>query len=280
MDFYKGVIPIINDEPGAMALAFPGRTGSPTIGYGYVPRDYAVDPPEMFAGPGDMSLIPESEWDARYEEEEKIQSSLEHLFLRGGSPAFVNLDQNGHGYCWSYSAGSALMMCRLRDNLPAIRLNPHSVAAIIKRGADEGGWCGLSARFARENGMAEEGSGPGQWPLHSRNLSNDNPACRERMKMHRIERDWIDLTRSAYDDDLTIQQYATRLLSNDPCPSDFNWWGHSVCAIRWVRIERGSWGPLILNSWKGWGRHGLGVLQGSKGRPDGALAIASSTPSM
>jgi len=46
-----------------------------------------------------------------------------------------------------------------------------------------------------------------------------------------------------------------------------------VCQVRWVRIERGSWGPLILNSWKGWGRHGLAVLRGRQAVADGAIAI-------
>lgn len=267
LSYYKGTIPVLNDDPDSDDFAFPGR-----VRFGATPRDYSAQPAEAFAPPADMPLIPESEWDARYDEQEARQSSLEHLYLRSGGPAFVNLDQNGHGYCWSYSTGHAIMMLRLAMNLPPVRLNPHATAAIIKRGRDEGGWCGLSAQFAREHGYAVEGTGPGQWPLHSRDLRHDTPELRANMALHKVTEDWVDLQRDVYDQNLTRAQLATCLLNGTPCPNDFSWWGHSVCAIRWVRIEKGSWGQLILNSWKGWGRHGLGVIQGDRTRTMGAVA--------
>lgn len=273
-EFYKGSIPIIDTEqPETNLVRPPGAT------FGLIPRDYSQDPESLFAPPSDLVLIPESEWDARYDEQERLQSSLEHIYLSGpnGGPAFVNLDQNGDGYCWAYSTGQSIMLDRLRRNLPMVRLNPHSTAAIIKRGANEGGWCGLSAKFCREVGMAIEGTGPNQWPLHSRNLRLDTPALRAEMAKYRIDEDFVDLTRQVYDQNLTTAQVATCGFLNIPGPGDYNWWGHSVCRVRWVRIERGSWGQLILNSWKGWGRHGLGVLRGSKAICNGALAIRSTT---
>lgn len=176
------------------------------------------------------------------------------------------------GNCWIYSNGSAMMLCRLIQNQPLVRLNPHSAGAIIKGGRDEGGWCGLGARFVMANGMAPEGTGPDKWPLHSRSLSNDTPAMRASMARYKMGECFMDLTKRDYDHTLTRLQLATSGFMSIPCPSDFNWWSHSVCQIRWVRIEAGSWGPLILNSWKGWGRHGLGVLRGSQATANGALA--------
>ncbi len=165
------------------------------------------------------------------------------------------------------------MLDRLKRNLPLIRLNPHSVGAIIKGGRNEGGWCGLSAKFVRENGIAEEGTGPGQWPLQSRNLKYDTPECRAAMAKRKIEEDWCDLTRQVYDQNLTKAQCATEGFNNNPGPRDYNWQSHSVCGVRWVRIERGSWGQLILNSWKGWGRYGLGVYRGSQAICNGGLGV-------
>lgn len=269
-DFYKGTIPIIDTEqPETHILRPQGAT------FGLVPRDYSVDPEAMFAPPGDMQLIPESEWDARYDEQEERQSSLEHIYLSGpnGGPAFVNLDQNGAGYCWAYSTGHSIMIDRLKRGLKPVRLNPHATAAIIKRGRDEGGWCGLSAKFGRENGYAVEGTGPGQWPLHSRDLRYDTPALRTEMARYMIEEEWVDLSRQAYDQNMTRAQVASDGFNNIPGPGDYNWWGHSVSRLRWVRIARNEWGQLILNSWKGWGRHGLGVLVGNKAIPNGALGI-------
>jgi hypothetical protein len=269
-NYYKGTIPIIETDLPATNFSHPGD-----VKFGLVPRDYSVDPEPMFAQPSEMELIPESEWDARYDEQEATQSSLEHIYLSGpgGAPAFVNLDQNGHGYCWAYSVGQSIMMDRLRRNLPLVRLNPHATAAIIKGGRDEGGWCGLSAKFGRENGYAEEGTGPGQWPLHSRSLQYDTAQLRAEMAKRKIEEEWVDLTKQVYDQNLTMAQVATCGFNNIPGPRDYNWWGHSVCGIRWVRIERGSWGQLILNSWKNWGRHGLAVLRGSQAVCNGGLAI-------
>ena len=269
-DFYKGTIPIIDTEAIDSDMVFPSGQR-----FGLVPRDYATDPQEMFAPPSDMQLIPESEWDARYDEQEAQQSSLEHIYLSGpnGGPAFPCLDQNGHGYCWSYSTGQSIMIDRLKRNLPLVRLNPHATAAIIKKGRDEGGWCGQSAAFGRTNGYAVEGTDPGEWPLHSRDLKYDTPALRTEMAKYKIEEEWVDLTRQQYDQNLTRGQLATCGFNNVPGPGDYNWWGHSVCRLRWVRIEKGSWGQLILNSWFGWGRHGLGVLAGSKAVANGALGI-------
>lgn len=178
--------------------------------------------------------------------------------------------------CWAYSTGHAAMLARLRDGLPPIRFNPHATAAIIKNGRDEGAWCGLSAKFAGSVGWAEEGTGTGQWPLHSRDLRYDTPALRQAMARRKTDEEWRDLTKQDWDHKLTSIQLATCGFNNIPAPSDFNWWGHSVCQVRWVRIEAGSWGPLILNSWKGWGRHGLAVLRGSQATANGAVAIRTS----
>jgi hypothetical protein len=248
----------------------------PRYSRGAVPRDFAVDPPEMFADPSGIQLIPRSEWDARIDEQTQAESSLEHVYRRAG---WKNLDQNGHGYCWMYSVTGTVMVCRSRDNQPHVRLNPHAGAAIVKRGADEGGWCGLGAKFVREVGAAVEGAGPGQWPLHSRNLKYDTPATRAEMAKHRISEDWVDLARPVYDQNLTFEQVASSLLQNNPCAVDFNWWGHSVCAVRLVRVEAGSYGLLILNSWLNWGDRGLGVLRGTKALPDGAVCTRSATVS-
>lgn len=276
-DFYKGSIPILEDVSAHADTLHPSGQAK-----GLVPRDYAVDPEPMFAAPSDMPLIPTSEWDARFDEQEAQQSSLEHIYLSGsgGTPAFVNLDQNGDGYCWAYSTGHAIMLDRLRQNLTPIRINPHATAAIIKGGRDEGGWCGLSAKWGRENGYAVEGTGLGEWPLQSRNLKYDTPELRAAMRLHKITKDWTDLTRQVYDAQLTKSQLTTCLFNNNPCPTDFNWWGHSVCSLRWVRISANEWGLLILNSWLGWGRHGLGVLRGSQSIPNSALCVRATSPSV
>lgn len=267
-EFYKGVIPIV-DMNRAADRDYVLNAG---FGFGHDPSQVVEG---MFAPPNEMKLKEESEWDAWYDEQEARRSSLEHIYLPDpkGPPAFVNLDQGQEGYCWGYSYGHANMMAALRDNQLNYRLNPHSLCAIIKHGRNEGGWCGLSAQFGLDNGCAEEGTGPGEWPYLSRNLKYDTPECRAAMAKHRTVEEWRDIKRPVYDQVLSRKQYATALMLNQPCPSDFNPLSHSMCTIRWVRVEKGSWFPLCLNSWKGWGRYGLAVFRLF---PDGALTIRNS----
>lgn len=272
-DFYKGLIPIFDDHSPHEA------THPPAVGFGLVPRDYSIDPETMFAQPTQMRLIPAGEWDARYDEQEATQSSLEHLYLSGpnGAPAFDLLDQNGFPDCWAHSTGHAIMMDRLRQNLPVVRLNAVAVATMLHQ--TQGGWCGLSAKFAREKGYPEIGTGPGQWPYQSRK-GTVTPELTANMTRHMIVDSFVDLTKEVYDQNLTMAQLQTCLFQNNASPVDFNYWSHSVCGIRWVRIEPGAWGLLILNSWANWGRHGLAVLRGNKAIPNGALSLIQTTASV
>jgi hypothetical protein len=63
MDYYKGVIPIIDDSPSADVTDLANPKG---VCYGYEERDYKLYPKEMFSAPSEMVLIPQSEWDARF----------------------------------------------------------------------------------------------------------------------------------------------------------------------------------------------------------------------
>lgn len=273
MDYYKN-IPILDaDEPAHVVSIGDGMKG-------LVPRDYSEYPQQFMGSPDELEVIPKSEWDSRFDEQEAEESSLEHLFLRGGKPAFVNLDQNGDGHCWAYSSTHALMLTRLRDlgakNVG--RLNPHFVAAYLKR--FDGGWCGASGKVLVEVGVPQVGTKADQWPLHSNDSSRITAAVLAGAAKYKTTEEWRDLTKQVYDQSMNSLQLATCGFLNVPAPSDFNWWGHSVCQVRWVRIEKGSWGPLILNSWSNWGRFGLAVLRGSQAIANGAIAVRTSTPTM
>lgn len=259
--------PVFDDETKGPDLDLwfaPLIDGSPR-GHGLVPRDLATYPPQMFDPPSGLALIPRSEWDARLDEQEREKSSLEHV--RGEIPS---LDQNGQGFCWAYSTGSALTLVAALNNRPYVRLSPHAVACKIKNFRDEGGWCGLSAKFARETGFPDVTV----WPEKSMSRSSDTAATWANAARRKVTEDFADLTRDVYDQNLTFDQVATCLLAGIPCMTDFNHWSHSVCAIRLVRVEAGSYGLKIWNSWAdAWGERGMGILRGSKAIPDGAVAI-------
>lgn len=258
-------MPSIIDDTTNNDVLFPAGYGR-----GCVPRDYSVQPRTTFAPPKDMPLIPRSEWDARIKEQEETQSSLEHIRMRGANGGMIpSLDQNGQGYCWAYSVTGTVMLCRARDNQPYVRLSAHGVACKVKGFKDEGGWCGLSAEFIRSKGIPPVDV----WPEKSMDRANDNSATWERAKLFMITEDWVDLdVPHVADQNLTEDQIATLLLTNQPCALDFAWWGHSVCGIRWVKVESGSYGIKILNSWGDqWEDNGMSILRGEKMKPMGAV---------
>jgi hypothetical protein len=237
-------------------------------GHGLVPRDYSVYPAEMFDPPANLSLIPRSEWSARIKEQEREKSRISDVLLDAGVPS---LDQGPNGYCWGHSTVGCVQALRALQHEPYVPLSAYAVCATIKRGANEGGWAGLSAKFVREKGVPSQAL----WPQGDRNYRKyDRPEVWSSAALHKITEEWTDLTRDVYDQNLTFDQLATCLLSGIPCAIDLNWWSHSVMACDLVEVESGSFGVRIRNSWgDGWGETGFGILQGSKAIPDGALAL-------
>jgi hypothetical protein len=274
------------------------------FGRGLVPRDYAQYPQTMFDPPSQMPLYPRSEWSQRIKEKVANKAQISDVLLAANIPS---TDQNGHGYCWAYSVTGCVIAQRALANMPYARLNAHAVAAIIKKGRDEGGWCGLSAQFIRQYGVPTFD----HWPEHSRDVKNDTPEMRANAALHRVTEEWVDIAQQPYDQNLTFEQMATCLLNNDPCALDFNHWSHSVlgCDLAETAASdlRNQFGkqmlthdlreltrimdicgygdslfcPRIRNSWTdSWGQKGFGVLAGSKGIPNGALCVRVSKASM
>lgn len=260
LEFWNG-IPIFDDSTD------PDLLFAPQFGRGLVERDFELDPIEMRDAPRAMELIPRSEWDARFEEQERQQSGLDHIYLRAGWP---HLDQGSHGYCWSHSVTHAIMIARQRDNQPYVPLSAFAIAATIKSGRNEGGWCGLAMKFARERGIPSQSL----WPQGRADFRTfDKPEVWANALLHRPDEDWFDVSAAVHGQRLSEEQMATSLFLNQPCAHDNMAWAHSVAVLRWVRVEAGSFCPLILNSWRGWGNKGLGILRGRYARIDGACGV-------
>lgn len=240
---------------------------------GAVPRDYSVDPVAFGDSPSGIQLLSDDDAIAAYNQQEADQSSLEHLYLRGDQPAFELLNQNGFPDCWAHSTAHTIMLDRAKQNLPVVRLNAVAVATLLNR--TNGGWCGLSMKFAREHGYPPIGTGPGEWPYLSRK-GHDTPELRAAMALHKSTEDWYDLGRAEYDQVLAKQQIITLSSQAIPMAADWNIHGHSMCLVRAVRINN-RWHPEVLNSWKGWGYFGLGVLYDQW--PNNAVALRTSTSS-
>lgn len=262
------------------------RVDGNLMGRGYVPRDYTRNPVGSYAGvkPFDLPLIPRNEWSSRIKDRVESQSTLADLRTIGDNGKHIkSLDQNGNGFCWAYSTAAAITACRIRDNQPYVRLSAHAVACKIKNFRDEGGWNPLSVEFAIKNGYPDVSA----WPEKSMSRQYDTTATWLNAARHKITDGWMDLTPPVYDRNLTFDQVFTSVLLHIYCPVDYNWQGHSVCAVDPIEVDSSlplsdinRWGLRIWNSWTdNWSALGMGVYRGNKAVPDGATACKGTTQS-
>ena len=260
----------------------------PTKARGCIPPDYAMHPearPLPRIAPGQLPLIPRSEWSARCAEKKAMRSRLSDIRRTSGPggnaiPSLQQTDPTGRykdgspcwGYCWAHSATMGHMLVRACMGQPYVKLSAFMVAALIKQYRNQGGWGALALDFIEKNGQPSVGL----WPENGVDPKYDTPAMRADAARHKITADWADLGTAVYERNLTLDQVATLLLSNVPVVGDFNWWGHSVILMDWEEVEPGSFGARGLNSWgDGWGDMGEFVLRGNKTIPDGATAPLS-----
>ena len=268
-DIVKPGLVVINDSnihdylPG-------GKHAGPS--YGGLPRDYAAYPCGYLGAiaepfhPSINDLFSDSEIEDRIEDQEKNQSSLEHVSERSGPNGgpIPSLDQNGQGYCWAYSTTMAVMLVRAADGLPYKRLSGHMVGCVVKGYRDEGGWNSQSLKFASEKGIASIET----WAEKSMARGNETPAMWADAASNRVTEWWdIDLQ----DRGLVRRIQAYFLLSNVPYMADRNRWSHSTTDARLI-----GWNPLKIrgrNSWTdGWGNRGWFDMEGSMADVDGINA--------
>lgn len=260
--------PLILDDAVSNDVLFPAG-----FGHGYDPLQKAAHPVEFRALPSTMKLIPRSEWSARIRERKQLKAGLRDVRRRAGPNGghIPALDQNGQGYCWAYSVSGTVMMANVAAGKEYVRPSAHAVACMVKGFKDEGGWCGLSAKFIRDRGVPSVVT----WPEKSMSRAHDNAATWAEAARYKVVEDWVDVMKPAYDQNLTYDQLITCLLLNRPCAGDFNWWGHSVLLFDADEVD-GEVCPVGLNSWTDqWGDLGEFTLQGQKRIPDGALATVT-----
>lgn len=295
---YFGNTPIIGDHNAHehQSVMIDGEIK----GKGQVPRDFGVQP--MRAVPTTIKVMTSDQILAATKYNEDNKCSLTHIRETGNNGQHIpSLDQGQKGYCWAHSSTQSLIIYRASLGLPYVPLSAYMVACLIKNYADEGGWAALSMDWLSKNGTPDQKF----WAQGSMSSSNDNQAMRDNAKLHLVTEQWADPAVAQYDRKMSWDQDATLLCSNIPVPSDFNWWSHSVLAMKLVigaqqraftRTDSGKlasleeferiWamnhpvtqglGKAILNSWSdSYGDKGIGVLTGDKAISDGSVAPAS-----
>lgn len=274
---------------------------------GLVARNYETHPVGFYAAVPSLGAIkcpPRNDWPDLIKQGEADESFLSHVMAKNGPNGgeVEVLDQNGQGFCWSYSAAICVMIWRAKMGLPYKRLSAHGPACIIKNFRDEGGWAALSSDFIAQHGIPDVE----HWPEKSMSRSNDNAETRANMLLYKVDGQWRDLAASVYDANLTEEQSYGLMFARIPQQNDFNHWGHSVGVTdpvvnatpvqlktaKWKKLLKTDFDSLDLNnamdaavfatvfgkrgpnSWsKNWGANGFFVLTGTKARCDGGVAV-------
>ncbi len=143
------------------------------------------------------------------------------------------------------------------------------VAGKVKSWRDEGGWGGESLSQVVKDGV------PAMSFCPSYRSSFDTTDCRANAALHRCTEWW-----EGSDDPVKARrQLFSALILGLPCITDWNFWSHSVCAIKakqWKPVPQ----LIIDNSWgEDAGDRGLYTLEGNHSRPDGLWIPRVTMPS-
>lgn len=245
------------------------------FGKGFDPSQIPVGLPEpihLFGdAPNQIKEFSDSELLARTQELWDRKATLWHLrqIAANGQP-MPTLDQGSEGFCWAYSTTRAIQYIRAMQNQEYRRLSGHAIGCIVKNYRNEGGWCGLSYKFAMERGVPSVE----YWPEKSMNRNNDKPATWENAAGNKIIEGYFDEGIAVYNQSLTLRQELTLLCLGIPCAADRFRWSHSTLDHTPV-IKDGRVWPMGDNSWTdNWGDKGTYVFVGENmARTDGAIAV-------
>jgi hypothetical protein len=258
-----GGCPIIDDDNAHEF--FDPKVDGERVCKGRMPRDFTREPLGSlgFAAPfkDKVKLIPRSDWDLLIKEKQERRERIKDMF------DFHKMRVKNQGqtnYCWINAPVHAIELARTKANQEYVELSPASAGAMIKRGANVGGWGTEGVRWLAEHGPVPSSMWGNNQLSGWRELDAKYGA--ERAK-YRVE-DWIELTPRNFD------QVASLLLYGIPVCVGLNWWGHEVTLWDLVKLDgTGRYGAYFGNSWgPSWGDNGQGVLTESKATQDDGVS--------
>lgn len=260
---------IIDDSNADFFRAQIMDSSTPFMG-GYRERDYVNFKLGHYAPTYRGKIYPRSQWDDLIKQQDDNHSSPWHTHTTQKVPV---LNQSNWGYCWCFGTVAGVMNRYAAQGLtPTPHLSAMGPALQGKRGRNEGGWAGEAIRYIGEYGIPTVQT----WPETAANLSlAREPAVVADAARHGLV-EFEELRSQQFDAAMSCL-----LDPRDPCPVTLGlmWWGHLVCGLRAVKIDRNTYGIVIVNSWTArWGDNGYGVLVESKATAHEQVAIRRVTP--
>jgi len=165
-------------------------------------------------------------------------------------PPGTKYNQDGIGYCWTWSGTGCLMTTRAMEDKDTVILSPVSMGYLVNW-ADRGNYLESFIQGAREDGVY-----PG--PLNSLDRNRNSWPFDDKRKLYRLDKVW-DTNKSSMK-----QHCISGLTYGRSGYIAYNWWGHALELVG-LRIVNGEWQWDISNSHN---EPDVITLTGSKAIPD------------
>lgn len=176
-------------------------------------------------------------------------------------PKGFQWNQDGIGYCWTWSGTGALMTCRAMESKDTVMLAPVSMGYLVGW-ADRGNYLESFINGAREDGVCP--AVDGEYNSHNRSRSYWDQHDEDRSK-YKLGKVWDTRSGAMTQHCLSILKYGR------PLYSAWNHMGHAMEVLA-VRYVNGSLEWIISNSWN---KRELFIMKGSKAVPDEAYGFVS-----
>ena len=165
-------------------------------------------------------------------------------------PPGTKYNQNGLGYCWTWSGTGCLMTTRAMEDKETVILSPVSMGYLVGW-ANRGNYLESFIKGAREDGIY-----PGE--LNSLDRNSRNWPMDDKRKLYRLDKVW-DTQKSSM-----TQHCISGLCYGRSGYIAYNWWGH---ALELVGIRKED-GKLLWDISNSHNEPDVITLTGSKAIPD------------
>jgi hypothetical protein len=210
-------------------------------------------------------LVPKDSFKEVIAAAEKARSFPIHHMYDTWCPKGTKFNQNGLGYCWTWSATACLMTVRASEVKPFVSLAPVSMGYLV-------GWRNEGNYLeAVINGLREKGVCPGDFNSLQNKASAWSALDSERSK-YRLRAVWDTNPRAG---DATMIQHCLSILAyGRPLHGAWNWWGHAVAIVgmRWDESLLNNVAFILRNSHN---ESDVIELTGSRAVPDEAYGYIS-----
>lgn len=170
-------------------------------------------------------LIPEDEYRERLEEAHEMQTLPIYHMYETWCPQGTRFNQDGLGYCWTWSGTACMMTTRAAEDKNLTPLSPVSMGYLVGW-ANRGNYLESYIKGAREQGVCPVPEGKTFNDLTRDGNYWDSVGRRDEFRLDKV---WDCSPRSM------TQHCVSILCYGRPIFGAWNWWGHAVmlCGIRY-----------------------------------------------